>query len=124
MGVREAPPLGREPVDVRRADQGGAVATEVSVPEIVGVDQDDVGQPLTLRLGPLSGKNGEEERDEGHHGGVTVAENRPGCGIGRPAVRSPPPPLPGRAAARSGTGGNGSERRSSRTSRHDEARGG
>jgi len=43
MGVSEAAPLGGEPVDVRGLHLGGTITTEVPVPEIVGIDQNDVG---------------------------------------------------------------------------------
>jgi hypothetical protein len=43
MRVRESPPLRGEPIDVGGANVGRAVATEVAIAEIVGVDQDDVG---------------------------------------------------------------------------------
>ena len=43
MGIGEAESFAGEAVDVRRADFGGAVAADVAVAQIVGVNQDDVG---------------------------------------------------------------------------------
>jgi len=48
MGVREAQALRRELVDVRRLEFCCAVATDVAIAEIVGVDHHDVG---TFRVG-------------------------------------------------------------------------
>ena len=42
VAVGEPQAFLREPVDVRRLDRGRAVAAEVAVAEVVGVDQDDV----------------------------------------------------------------------------------
>src|SRR5688500_13624980 len=40
MRVGEAKAFAREAIDVRRLDTGGAVATEIAIAKVIGVDQD------------------------------------------------------------------------------------
>ena len=59
VGLGEAQPLRRQLVDVRRGDVFSAVAAEVTVAEIIGQDEDDVGL-----VGAKSNRRREKEGGE------------------------------------------------------------
>jgi hypothetical protein len=63
MGVGEAEAFAGEAIDVGRLHAGGAVAAQVAVAEVVGVEEDDVG---FAGVGGGSGDQAEarEEEDE------------------------------------------------------------
>ncbi len=47
--VGETDPLLRQAIDTRRREPGLPVGAQIAIPEIVGLDEDDVGRGLTLR---------------------------------------------------------------------------
>jgi predicted TIM-barrel enzyme len=69
MRIREPDAMTRQAIDVRSADTGCAVATDVAVTQIVGVQQDNIrplhGSPLNK---PMSAKCGcgAEKRSASH----------------------------------------------------------
>jgi hypothetical protein len=48
MGIGASHPFARKPVDVWRLDLRRAVAAQVTIPEVVGQDDDDVGMPRQI----------------------------------------------------------------------------
>ena len=49
MGIGETPPLLREFIEVRGWEFFGAITAQVAIPEIVGVDDDDIRAGLRAK---------------------------------------------------------------------------
>ena len=64
VGVGEADAIFGEAIDVWGEDMGGAVATKISVADIVGEDVEDIGE-RAWGLGGLRGRGEEEEKKKG-----------------------------------------------------------
>ena len=67
VGVGEADAIFGEAIDVWGEDMGGAVATKISVADIVGEDVEDIGE-RAWGLGGLRGRGEEEEGRKGREG--------------------------------------------------------
>ena len=76
--VGEANPLRRHPVQTRRPDDLLTVGPEVSVPQVVGQDEDHVG---TIRRRGRGRRHGQHERQDGECRSDSVHEQVPGGGL-------------------------------------------
>lgn len=56
MSIGEAQPLGREPVEVRGSDFSRPVAADITVAEVVGIKDDDIGTQGRTGAAPRTGK--------------------------------------------------------------------
>ena len=63
--LREADPLGRQPIEVRRLDDPLPVRTEIAVAEVVGQDEDDVRPRRGLRGRTCGGQRSQARPQQG-----------------------------------------------------------